>query len=406
MDNVAHTLAGVLVGRSFDRREGAGAAVSVWTAIVASNLPDAETLLPPVVNGGKVQFLLHHRGWTHTLIASPVLAVLAVVIVVVVRASYDRTPGTTLMERIVSYDFRRLSVIALAAVGLHLCFDFLSNYGIHPFPPVSRVWIYGDSVFTLEPLLWWSILPFALRNAATRRRRRAWAAVGFLPLVVLLAVGPFSAALVCALLAAGMFAVQAKLPGTLSAWVTAAAVLCVFWGGGVLARSKVSSAVQSGAPDERVLDLVTTPAPGNPLCWRAQTVGLTADDYVAREAWVSLLPGLYDASSCYPLHGMSQTARLAATAVPGDRHIAWRGEFRASRTALREQLEDCRILGVMSFVRIPFWLQDGHRWVFGDLRFDVSEGHSFAEIRMSNTLGKCRKGPWLPPRHDLLDAIR
>ena len=46
VDPLTHTLAGVALARAIDRREGAAAAVSVWTAIAASHLPDADSLAP------------------------------------------------------------------------------------------------------------------------------------------------------------------------------------------------------------------------------------------------------------------------------------------------------------------------------------------------------------------------
>ena len=409
VDNLTHTLVGVAVGRTFDRREGTAASAAVWTGIVASNLPDIDSFLPPVVTGTKIDFLLHHRGWTHTLVLLPVLAAVSVAAVLAFRAwRAGRTDPRPFKERFRdgAAGWRPLAGVALAALALHIAFDFLNSYGVHPWAPFSRGWSYGDSVFIVEPLLWWALLPFAIRQAATRRRQLLWLGAGLSVPLILLLLAPLAVPAAVVVFAAIAALAQWRRPGPVPAWIGAAAVVLVFAAGGIAARARATEVIAEGAPGERRLDVVTNPAPANPLCWAVQTVGVEDGHYVARDGRVSLAPGIMDPASCYPIGGATKvTAPLEPSTLPVHAGIAWTGEFRVPVEAVREQAEDCRILALLGFVRVPFWTQAGHRFVFGDLRYDWYEGQSFGEVRLDNVLpSKCPVSPWAPPRADLLST--
>ena len=84
MDNLTHTLIGVLVGAAAaahskpsepglstrDKRN-----LYVTTMAVGSNLPDLDFLYS-TVTGSKLDYLLHHRGHTHTFVVAIVIAAL------------------------------------------------------------------------------------------------------------------------------------------------------------------------------------------------------------------------------------------------------------------------------------------------------------------------------------------
>lgn len=396
MDNLTHSLVGIALGRTLDRREGALAAASVWTAVLASNLPDADLFLPPVVTGTKIEFLVHHRGWTHTLVLVPLLAVIAAAIVLVVRRWRERKPPTR-------RELLRLTKIATIGVTLHIALDFLNSYGVHPFAPFSGRWVYGDVLFIAEPLLWWSFLPFVAAHAATRGRRISWLVLGAALLLPLAFLGSPVITIAAALFAIVSLAAQRGRPGTGVAWAAAATVVVVFTIAGLAARARAGGAVAGGAPSENRLDLVMTPAPANPLCWRVQSVGADADDYVARDGFVSLAPAVFDANTCFPARGRGYTAPLEPTALASSRAVAWRGEFRRTLPSLLDQAHDCRVAALLGFMRVPFWTSVGHRHLFGDLRYDFGRGESFGEVRLDNVLpDTCPSSPWTPPRADLL----
>lgn len=399
MDNLTHSIVGIALGHTLDRRNPHGAsAASVWTAILASNLPDADVLPAPLFD--KVWFLVQHRGWTHTFLFVPLLAFAAAGIVLLVRR-------WRLGEPVTRRELVRLTGIAAVAAALHVVLDFLNSYGVHPFAPFAPHWMYGDTVFIAEPLVWWAFVPFVASHAATASRRAAWLlATGVLSLAILGVSGaPLPIAIAVAAFAVASWALQRSRPGTAVAWGLAVAVVAMFAFAATSVRARVASAITAGAPSEAQLDLVTTPMPANPFCWRVQSVGLDGDHYVAREGFVSLVPALAGADDCFPARARGDTAPLVATTLPSTEGLAWRGEFRRTLTSFRDQAHDCRVRALLGFVRVPFWSVAGrrNRPVYGDLRYDFGDGESFGEVRLEGKLGAaCPHAPWTPPRADLL----
>src|SRR5687768_1114262 len=80
MDNLTHTLIGALVGEAVARAlpraesdlpEQTRRNLCVTLAAIGSNLPDSDLLYS--FFGGKVNYLLHHRGHTHTILIALLL---------------------------------------------------------------------------------------------------------------------------------------------------------------------------------------------------------------------------------------------------------------------------------------------------------------------------------------------
>ncbi|MFL6550906.1 MAG: metal-dependent hydrolase, partial [Povalibacter sp.] len=166
MDNFTHTLIGVLVGETFARTTRASSSglepqrrrnLLVTTSAIASNLPDLD-FIPSAITGDKLQYLMQHRGHTHTLLGLLVICAL-------VSAGFDLwcrwrkwQPAAT--------DRVQLGAVTLLALLLHVAMDFTNNYGVHPFWPFNNGWLYGDTIFIWEPLLWVAAAPliFLLRT--------------------------------------------------------------------------------------------------------------------------------------------------------------------------------------------------------------------------------------------------
>jgi membrane-bound metal-dependent hydrolase YbcI (DUF457 family) len=74
MDNLTHTLTGVLLVRA-----GLGRLTprSTWIAVTAANLPDIDS----VVGLWSIDYLNYHRHLTHSFLAVPIVAFAALVIV-------------------------------------------------------------------------------------------------------------------------------------------------------------------------------------------------------------------------------------------------------------------------------------------------------------------------------------
>src|SRR5688500_4126234 len=108
-------------------------------AIIAANLTDLDHVYTGVTPA-PMDYLLHHRGHTHTVAGVVVLAgalVLAYRLLPPVRKLRTR-------ERL------RLWMLIVAALVTHVLLDALNSYGVHPFWPIDPDWYYGDAVFIFE----------------------------------------------------------------------------------------------------------------------------------------------------------------------------------------------------------------------------------------------------------------
>ncbi len=117
---------------------------------VASNLPDVDLLYTSFA-GGPLAYVLQHRGYTHTLVGALLGAVLLWLIDLLWL--HYRQLRASVAER------AWLAAACIGGVLLHLAMDYTNNYGVHPFWPFYDGWVYGDSVFILEPLLWLAAVP-------------------------------------------------------------------------------------------------------------------------------------------------------------------------------------------------------------------------------------------------------
>ncbi|QDT17584.1 hypothetical protein CA12_37120 [Alienimonas californiensis] len=164
MDNLAHALAGALIARSLPRRWAGGVPEEdpafdpdrprpgiwlTWSGVIAANLPDFEALVlwPPPL-GDKAAYLLHHRGWSHSLIGIAAEAV-AFTALLWLLARWRRTA-----RWFAGFTPRRGLAVAALGVGSHLFMDWWNSYGVRPFYPWDRSWYYGDLVFIVDPWVW------------------------------------------------------------------------------------------------------------------------------------------------------------------------------------------------------------------------------------------------------------
>jgi inner membrane protein len=423
MDNLSHSLIGLIAGESIARsgraREsslapGTRRGLLVTLSVVGSNLPDLDLVYSwhPFSRSvpAKLDYVLQHRGYTHTIVVCVVLAALL----------YGAAELWVRWRRLLSSASDRLVLAGtcLFAVGLHLAMDFLNSYGVHPFWPWQNRWFYGDSVFIVEPLYWAAALAlfFQVRSMSAR---------------VVIGVAPACAAVVClllhlvtplgcagyALLSIAMLLVGARASAAVAAFTSAGVALAVtllFVVAGGIAARRIDSLAAAELPAGHVIDHVLSPAPANPLCWDVLLLEIRGDRYTARFGVLSLLPAAVPARQCPRTSGRgSTTALVAPLAAPAHPEIQWLDEFSMSR-ALLARLTDshCRAAALMQFARAPFAAALEDRWVMGDLRFDRTRGGGMASIDLgpaSEPTGReeCHSPvPWVPPRADLLDLRR
>ena len=404
MDNCTHSLAAVLLAealceaRSPARELARFRTAALWVSLLANNLPDLDFVYRKITPG-KLGYLLHHRGHTHTVLGALALSLVAFGIVYGVarvrRAHLD------------ARDLRALAALAVLGTLLHITMDLQNNYGVHPFWPFDDRWYYGDVLYIVEPLLLMVAIPVVALTSRTRI-----AAVGLTALLAgVLLFGAtmrsvplaqvFGLVFVAAIVA--LVARALPRPGRIAlgigAWL--AVTLCFVVASGSVRRLVTASSTRS-FPDTALVDVVRTPSPANPLCWSVIALGRQGDRYLARRAIVSLAPGVFSPRRCGSMDSRTATAPLTAIEAT-DGSVLWRSEFEGSLTELRTLARShCDAAAFLRYARAPFWVPD-QPTIVGDLRFDRSRALDFAEMTLSQG-GACppHVPPWTPPRAELL----
>ena len=173
VEPVTHFLTGSALSRAgLNRRSAYTTAVMV----LAAEAPDLDVLAGL---RGPVAGLQYHRGWTHTFLATPLVAIVTVAVVL----------GVAKLMRHKSVHPTRIGWLLfcgwIAALS-HLALDWTNNYGLRPFLPWSYRWYQGEIVFILEPvmlaaLLLAVIMPwiFTLTDGEIGRRKQQYRGRGW-----------------------------------------------------------------------------------------------------------------------------------------------------------------------------------------------------------------------------------
>jgi inner membrane protein len=407
LDNVSHTIAGLLLAEAVVQvraRQQAQSARFVLLARVlsaaANNLPDLDSLYAGITEPRSLGYLLHHRGHTHTLIGALALAAL------MTAAVQFALRGRSQLARA---DWLVLWGLSLAGGVAHMAMDFTNNYGVHPFWPVRDGWLYGDFVFIIEPFFFVLGVPpllFALRSRVARVLLGASLAAVLVAAWTLSWVPP-GAALVVSLLTALSLVLAYKLDPLERIKLTCVAafgVVVVFLGTHFAARARAAKSLPAAAV---LHDLVLTPMPANPLCWSVWRVSTEDGKYVAERGAVAAVPSLLPVGRCRvePDHS-DPTAPLTSLNVEEVPAVLWTARYVAPVAELGALARDsCHFAAFLRFARVPYWAKTERGRVAGDLRYDRDQSIEFAELRLPDGAPCPRWVPsWLPPRHELLDA--
>jgi inner membrane protein len=415
MDNLTHTLIGLIAGESVAqstyRARAPGLApevrrgLFVAIAAIGGNLPDLDLIYSyrgvPHDTQAKLSYVLQHRGYTHTVLGCLVLAALLYA-------------GAELWLRyrhlaVTRRDRLGLAGMCIFGTFLHLGMDFLNSYGVHPFWPVENGWFYGDSVFIVEPLYWAAAAPLIFVTRSTVVRvviALALLAVPVLSVVTdLIPTGScIGFLLVTALLLVVGWRASARTAAIASA-VTLFVGTGTFIAGGQLAARSLDAIAAAEFRNDHIIDHVLSPGPLDPLCWNVLLLGTNGDHYLVRRAVVSSTPVLLSANRCPLSLNQPPAVPMTPVAAPESAAIHWLGEFAMSRTELAQIVAgNCDAAALMQFARAPFVAELERGRVIGDLRFPGGRGGGMANIDLRpGSPSPCpRTPPWTPPREELL----
>jgi inner membrane protein len=330
LDNLAHSLAGAALARA-----GLGRVTPLATAtlVLAANAPDVDVF---AYVRGEYFALAFRRGITHGV---PALAALPFAVSGAVLA-WDRFVRRRRDRS--SPPARPLAVFGLALVGLvtHPLLDWTNSYGMRWWLPFDGGWVYGDSLFIIDPWLWLALgSAVYLSRGWSRPAHALWGALAAsASLVVLLPALPVAAKIVwsawlLALVAARRRGVAEeddgrRIAATLT--VAAAAYVSAMVLGGALASRGVRAAAE-GAGIAPVDALMVAPLPADPT---GSAVLIRSGDRLVRgtHRWSRSPRARLDLAGAEPVLGaqpgmtaaeLERVTRMAAEHPDARHYLAW-----------------------------------------------------------------------------------
>lgn len=411
MDNLTHSIIGFGVGelvhRSLRPEAGDGAQrvrhrLLLAACALASNFPDLDLLLSGRLPD-PLGYLLDHRGHTHTaLLALPQALLLAALL-------WLCWPSARALLKASGAARRGLAASVAAGFALHLLMDYTNSYGLHPWYPFTGRWYFGDMVFIVEPLFWVAIgVPMALvmRWPVARGVGLAglFAALVFFAVKGYLGWPSFAALLLVGLVcgAAQWRARPGGRAGLLLALGVGVAFIALQGAASQLGRRLVVSALHHSDSSSRVLDVVMTAFPSQPLCWIFVTVesNEAAGTYRLRRGVASVAPTWLAPLACPAALVESRSApALSASVAQFDAREGGLAQLRALKDG------NCQVDAWLRFGRAPWLDMANHQ--LSDYRFALTPGGNFTTLRIAPGAA-CPAGVpgWGYPRQDLLSAPR
>lgn len=408
MDNITHSLVGLTAGELLYQAASRKAPsrplrFALWIiSLVTNNLPDLDFLYTGIT-GGKLGYLLHHRGHTHTFAAG----LLESAIVVGIFAIVSKLRAKTWTR----HEWMWIGVAALLGPISHILMDSVNIYGVHPFWPLDNTWWYGDFLFIVEPWLW-VVLGSAIAFSGISKVGKICFLIIPMAAVILSYISkmvpmPFVVSL--GISSAILFVGYAKLPSEWSTRVGASVVIALL-GAFFLSSRYVKSEIRALSLDpsgaRKIVDVAISPTPANLFCWRAYLVENTGTEAVYSIG--SFSPIGTPAKWCPSVPVAGTTFSMDEVKVQGnDARLVWEKRGSISLEKLRDaHASSCEFRSFLAFARIPYIESMGNALIMGDLRFDRSVNVDFAEIKEVAREVAADTCPlyvpdWVPPRADL-----
>ena len=276
MDNFTHSLVGVAASKAgLEKLSPATGAL----CLLAANAPDAD--IAAVFFGDRWTYLHHHRGITHSIVGTLVIALALPLIFFLIDRVIARVRGTIPSTRL-----KGLILASLVVSATHPLMDWTNNYGIRPLLPWSAKWFYGDLVFIIDPYIWFLIGGAAfLLTSQTKKQLAIWiflAAV--ITFIVFFAVGPRQGVdltwvrvvwVIVVMSLVILFNLRLAHRWGEKIAIFAFVVLFVYWAAlaGIhrkaLAKAREQSVRISQTYGEKVVDVAAMPTLANPFHWQS-----------------------------------------------------------------------------------------------------------------------------------------
>jgi inner membrane protein len=146
MDNITHTLTGLMMARAgLARTTPRGGSLMM---MLAANTPDLDAVSFFFGGPGGLTYLEYHRGYAHSLALAPVMAVIPLLLAHWIRGAS------------ISW---KAWLACLLGVLSHLALDLTNVYGVRLLLPFSPRWLHLDITQIIDP---WILLIFFIAMAA------------------------------------------------------------------------------------------------------------------------------------------------------------------------------------------------------------------------------------------------
>jgi inner membrane protein len=275
LDNLTHSLIGLAASKAGLERLSPG---TTTLCILAANAPDGDIV---ALLGGRWTYLHHHRGITHSIIGTLVLALALPLAFYLGDKLFAK-----LRKRRPSVKVGGLLLASLLVSATHPLMDWTNNYGVRFLLPWDSSWSYGDLIFIIDPFLWLVLGGSTfLLTSTTRLQRMIWliiaAATSFL---VMFGGGPGGlsnpTALRIAWITAIILVIVLFWQGTAKRWgarTVLGAIIVVGVYIGVLSSAHLAALRQTnreasiiaGGRGEQVVKVAAMPTLANPFRWQS-----------------------------------------------------------------------------------------------------------------------------------------
>src|SRR5919205_4210868 len=143
VDNLTHSLVGLAAAKAGLGRVSPHAP---FVCVAAANLPDVDIV---ALAGGPAFYLQHHRGITHSIVGTLLLAVAFPLLFCAAERLWARARGQEPRARL-----KGLLLCSLLLSASHPLLDWTNSYGVRPWLPWDGRWYYGDLLFIVDPWVW------------------------------------------------------------------------------------------------------------------------------------------------------------------------------------------------------------------------------------------------------------
>jgi inner membrane protein len=396
MDNFTHSFAGMAIAEGVHLYQSKKN--SRWTSthrtalyalsIIANNIPDIDFVWTGIT-GGKIGYLMHHRGHSHTL--GGFLLELPIVMGIFWLMSKKWSSLKVIFEPGMRVLFW---LVCLLGLTTHIFLDSWNSYGVHPFWPFSNQWWYGDSVFIFEPWIWLIALCGFWPNLKSWWARGIFLMLGVISLTLIWSLVFFDwkgALFFTGMLPIGFYFMK-WLRSPLKRLTAVVSFILIFVSAEFLISANIRKEFQAEAAKEggerTLTDVILTAMPFNPFCWIVIKTKTTRDGlgYFLKRGVHSINPDFIEPQKCAIVPEDGMTAPVTKLLVLDvNKKTYWLDEYEGSRSRLVAlNQENCKVEAFLRFSRAPFVIEKEDKHVLGDLRYDREKAYGFSEYEAAH----------------------